>query len=202
LLHGADPLHRAGRRSSIADRNIFGKILCAFEVAHGAAALLRAGAVPKFRFGEFIELFRYAALVGFIDRLMHAQSKEEVNELRDLARQLGPRRAEASPHRRRERQRHRHRLARAWPRSRSGQDRSVENAAPWEHSEHDRGVSHVFRRRSLRVVGERQVRQSRWSCGRSRGENARTEEHHAAFHQCGRDVVNAAHPRKGWPGRS
>ena len=47
--------------------------------------------VQSILYATFIEFFRYAALVGFIDRLMNADSKEGVEELRELARQLGPR---------------------------------------------------------------------------------------------------------------
>jgi len=41
-------------------------------------------------YAAFVEFFRYAALVGFIDRLMNANTKEDVEALRNLARDLGP----------------------------------------------------------------------------------------------------------------
>jgi subtilisin family serine protease len=41
--------------------------------------------------GPHLEFFRYAALVGFIDRLMKANTWNEIEELEKLARQLGPR---------------------------------------------------------------------------------------------------------------
>jgi len=42
------------------------------------------------RAGSQIEFFRYAALVGFIDRLMNAKTAREVERLEHLARRLGP----------------------------------------------------------------------------------------------------------------
>jgi hypothetical protein len=42
------------------------------------------------RAGPQIEFFRYAALVGFIDRLMNAKTAREVERLEHLARRLGP----------------------------------------------------------------------------------------------------------------
>jgi serine protease AprX len=40
--------------------------------------------------GRDIEFFRYAALVGFIDRLMNASRPEDIENLEKLARRLGP----------------------------------------------------------------------------------------------------------------
>jgi subtilisin family serine protease len=40
--------------------------------------------------GLEVEFFRYAALVGFIDRLMRANTWDEIDKLEKLARQLGP----------------------------------------------------------------------------------------------------------------
>jgi serine protease AprX len=40
--------------------------------------------------GSDIELFRYAALVGFIDSLMNAASRSEIRQLAELAHRLGP----------------------------------------------------------------------------------------------------------------
>jgi serine protease AprX len=42
------------------------------------------------RAGSQIEFFRYAALVGFIDRLMNARTAREIERLEQLARRLGP----------------------------------------------------------------------------------------------------------------
>ena len=41
--------------------------------------------------GSDVEFYRYAALVGFIDRLMNANSAEEIEKLASLARRLGAR---------------------------------------------------------------------------------------------------------------
>ena len=51
---------------------------------------------------------------------------------------------------------------------RAGQDRSVEDAAPRQHPEHDRGLSEVLRRRPLCLFRRRQVRQSGPADDRSR----------------------------------
>jgi serine protease AprX len=57
-----------------------------------SAALADAGnRMGSIRFADFVEFFRYATLVGFIDRLTVATSEKEVTDLARRAQRLGPR---------------------------------------------------------------------------------------------------------------